>query len=121
MSEWVRVYVSGALTPALVGMALLDTCCCSHSRQKVAWTLRWVHACMHLQSMHAHTYAHMYIHPCMLVHMQAALEKRVDPSDGCSYTRQEFDDYYRHEGAARWVCSSWSEAIGQKRAHVANA
>ena len=31
------------------------------------------------------------------------VEKRVDPSDGCSYTRQEFEDFYRGAWQARWA------------------
>ena len=30
-------------------------------------------------------------------------ERRVDPADGCAYTRQEFLDFYTREGQQRWA------------------
>ena len=37
-------------------------------------------------------------------------EKRVDPSDGRSYTRHEFEDFYRGSWEVRWAAATPSQA-----------
>lgn len=43
------------------------------------------------------------------------VEKRVDQSDGCSYTRDEFLDFYRGAGEARWASARPPTGAEDKR------
>ena len=42
-------------------------------------------------------------------------EKRVDPSDGCSYTQQEFVDFYGPSAAQRWSAAKAPTGAEDKR------
>ena len=43
------------------------------------------------------------------------IEKRVDLSDGCSYTRQEFEEFYRGQGLQRWEAAKPPTGAEDKR------
>jgi hypothetical protein len=51
----------------------------------------------------------LFWHPWSALDTAASAEKRVDPSDGCSYTRQEFEEYYRGQSGVSWE-AKWAAA-----------
>ena len=48
----------------------------------------------------------LFWHPWSALDTAASAEKRVDPLDGCSYTRQEFEDCYGEDWEAHWMAAA---------------